>query len=813
MDTPKNDKTPFIHGGQLSKVLIQIRMDIITSLKSSEDWASVYPSMGPALIYLHNPLNDCLYNWSQVEWEEIKLGPALKDVLRETRDVIGDIVQVLDLSDEVSKNISKFVKNVSEILEKNFYKEFDLSRNLTSDITGVILDIENCLKNIDAAISEYKSFRDVMDIPRDMRFLMEDYEKTTKAAIPFIKRILDVKEQRIDALKELMGVLSDKTKIYPDLLQRCMNEHPQIHDDLSLTDQIGRRWKNLLLLSAEGAGSECPESECNHKCPLGKSKDSCRLPNEVIQIFCHLPQERKSSDGFIRLQEINNSRIIERADPENISLFETYWIPREAALEPAKGYSLKEIQKYKLYYCTHLFERVFYGGKGGGEEEKVFLPNIMFVPLKIFNAQVIGQIVIITPEKLPVRTCIEAIKVNYHRFQEAARNDFYSRLIYQSFAEMSGESFSTIICQCLPCILYFDGLILWEEGEIKLVGARVLYQALTSKEYEHYRLKLFKEYEARNKLGETLHIDKLDKISEEFANNGWREVCSDIIAEDSFNIFKGKKFCCLRIRLPIGGKRIGIAIYFDAEGDVMEVSAQEITSLIAGAFKFRESYEKYLLKKKEKEIQDHLTMEFFHGVKHPLQDLAALADCIENPDDAQKIEKIINKINDLAEEVVRIENFEAEEVEVDEIIKEVINEIVVPREIEIENNVHDNLPAGFVNRKALKGVIRELRDNAITAMLEVSGGRLILNAEADKRKIRIFVRNTTGDIPDYIRKHIFKKPGPVMSTKKTVRRKNVGYGLYNSHEKMLKSGGNLFLREKSSDSQGETFVIEIPCTR
>ena len=197
-----------------------------------------------------------------------------------------------------------------------------------------------------------------------------------------------------------------------------------------------------------------------------------------------------------------------------------------------------------------------------------------------------------------------------------------------------------------------------------------------------------------------------------------------------------------------------------------------------------------------------------HELRNPLAVIANSIYLLKNslPESGSNIKDYINMIeeethnasriiNDLLD-YSRIQPTVKEQTRLPDIIFDMLDEIPLPNNIHISNNVADDIPSIIANPQQVRQILYNLFTNAIEAMPD--GGELSLNAKVRKNTLSISISDTGVGIPAKNIKQIFK---PLFTTKP----RGIGLGLAITAK--LADLNNIQIKVKSKVGQGTAFTL------
>jgi len=210
-----------------------------------------------------------------------------------------------------------------------------------------------------------------------------------------------------------------------------------------------------------------------------------------------------------------------------------------------------------------------------------------------------------------------------------------------------------------------------------------------------------------------------------------------------------------------------------------------------------------------------------HDLRNPLQTVTgeaylAKGELAELPDSEAKV-NLQESINTIAEQIgymdkivsdlqdfVRPIRPDKKPVNLGKLLSAIIADVKIPRNIDVETRINQNLPETSVDAQLLKRVFINLVTNAVQAMPH--GGSLTVTTQREKTangagKIFIHVKDTGEGIPDEAKPRIFR---PLFTTKS----KGQGFGLAVCKRVMEAHGGTITF--KSQVGKGSKFTVELP---
>ncbi len=141
----------------------------------------------------------------------------------------------------------------------------------------------------------------------------------------------------------------------------------------------------------------------------------------------------------------------------------------------------------------------------------------------------------------------------------------------------------------------------------------------------------------------------------------------------------------------------------------------------------------------------------------------------------------------------------SEEVDINQVVRKVVEATTPPENVEISTTLAGNLPPAIVDEGQIEQVLSNLITNAIQAML--SGGRLSLSTDQAGSFIEVRVADEGVGIPEENLDKVFE---PLFTTKA----KGVGLGLSLAKRLVERQGGTI--QVESQVGKGTTFTVKLP---
>ena len=159
----------------------------------------------------------------------------------------------------------------------------------------------------------------------------------------------------------------------------------------------------------------------------------------------------------------------------------------------------------------------------------------------------------------------------------------------------------------------------------------------------------------------------------------------------------------------------------------------------------------------------------------------------------------VNKIVEDLQDYARPLTPNNEEIDLEQIVKDVLSEVKTPQNIETEISIEEFNPKLKLDSVYMRRILTNLLNNAIQAMPE--GGKITIKTKKEEEKAIISIEDTGVGIPEETKNYIFT---PLFTTKS----KGQGFGL--AVAKRLIEGLNGSITFESEKGKGTKFIIEYP---
>lgn len=544
--------------GHLQEVIDRLREQIVKNI--SANLPKGYLALGPALMFIEDPLTRCLYNWSDVKWEELKLGALVKELLRDIYDVTRFIetIKQRELPD-ISSDFAEIKEKSKLLLEKEADMSFD-NYPLFKDRFDHNDEFEKFTFDVQKTFSLIPS-TDLGNFLKYNTVRKFDFLSLGK----FLGDIHRIGKGRYFALLKLKDIISaydaNKLKLIGEFIERHPRYRLKGHED------IVTKWFDFV----ERIKNFPPD---DYDLEIS-SYD--RLMRDAIEIFCFLPQESYSSDALLKLKQINSDQNMSRADRFNIRLTDLAYHPIKAA------YDIESMKSFKLYFLTHFFERLFYGNFDSNFT-KSEIKNIVFLPIKFLDAQVIGQIVLISSEPIDYKLIVDSVETFLPSIKEAAKIDFETDMFLSAITDAKSQGPKALldetvyIAECLGKIVTYRGLAVLKYDKVWTVSRITERESLRRHGINHTILRLSDVTARRqNKYAEfLLWFGGIAKQTQEGAKGAFMTLDSHDATQlrNVFEDIKIKSYYILVVNTD--WNRIGIVIGFEETADLARLSGEDL---------------------------------------------------------------------------------------------------------------------------------------------------------------------------------------------------------------------------------------------
>ncbi len=630
----------------------ETREDISKAILKQSSLPPTYPSLGPVMFFLADSATGCIHNWSGTTWKELKLGWMLREIFSPLDDIISEtryeiIELILNNSNKEKANaIFKLQKETDEIKSELFFNNFyDTNKNeisITALKSKLVLDIaddeikdlidtlnmiynlhpqlkiikENYARKFDRFwdedeinkicqfINQTKELLETSLFPR-LVYVVNKYLKNSGIEFPLtridekrtfklVEKLNAITQGRLEAFTEFEELIKndngeDFSICQEDNCNNCNSmpqlcryifEHPRVQRDKDLKANVQRDWNSYLqsVLGPKEKNRNIVEIE--------------RKTERLVRLFAYFPQEIRSSNIFNKLQRRLKKELKLRKDYEIIEL-------NDLSLLKELSYDNTETSSYKLYNYTHKLERLYYGGTVNKDNNYVKVDNAFIIPIRIFDAQIKGQLVILSPDKISKTDCFNAINRHYNEIKEAAKLDFYASIFEEiSSNDFVNNSFAYVLSFNLPKILMLEGVITWDGKKFVNIAVKEKDDAISANSYSHLSLRFKKINEIET--SDRITFEDIDKIynyiqdkkawdyrSEDF-NYHTEVIPSD--SESPFDIFldgeRVKSALIIEFN-PKSPEPLILLLFFCESAEQIQISAEDIVDTIYYSFIFQ----------------------------------------------------------------------------------------------------------------------------------------------------------------------------------------------------------------------------------
>ncbi|MHB8132279.1 MAG: hypothetical protein ACYDEX_25275, partial [Mobilitalea sp.] len=272
--------------------------------------------------------------------------------------------------------------------------------------------------------------------------------------------------------------------------------------------------------------------------------------------------------------------------PENPGRFNLCYYPRGGA-----RYNITKLKGYLLYYLTHHFERLFYSAQISSKTISI-IKNVLFLPIKFIDAQVKGQIVVISHAPINRSLVINSVEAFIPYVKEAARNDFETAILSAATTDSKANPKAEIdkqeyLFRYLRKILTYRHLAMFSCVDHRWILRRLTIKNNTDK-YGKQKHELIGNVSVTSEEQEN-YSDFVEwfrqMVSGSDGNNGFRKTfplgkkikpLSDI-----FHDVRMKSGHISIVKTPWSD--IGVVLFFEETEDILRLSEEEIYMLITRA--------------------------------------------------------------------------------------------------------------------------------------------------------------------------------------------------------------------------------------
>ena len=294
---------------------------------------------------------------------------------------------------------------------------------------------------------------------------------------------------------------------------------------------------------------------------------------------------------------------------------------------------------------------------------------------------------------------------------------------------------------------------------------------------------------------------------------------------DRISGFKTKSILCVPMR-NVNGQTIGVLEAINRP-DNTSFSTQDISLLsefaeqaaIAlenarlheeRASELREIKET-LVRQNKLAVMGQLTGDICHELRNPIATINSAAYFLkkylaESDEETKQYLAIVDSSINIAEKIVKdlldfakVKPLEQQKIHLSELLANVLERLIVPDEVKIEQNIPFDLPQIFVDTMQLGQVFTNIIINAIEAMPR--GGTLTIWAESKEQNVCVSFTDTGCGIPEESLAKIFE---PLFTTKV----QGTGFGLTVAKNLIEVNYGTISVESKVG--KGTTFTITLP---
>lgn len=284
---------------------------------------------------------------------------------------------------------------------------------------------------------------------------------------------------------------------------------------------------------------------------------------------------------------------------------------------------------------------------------------------------------------------------------------------------------------------------------------------------------------------------------------------------------KGEKTTYISARnIPIQRNELMVSVVWDtthrkkAEDAIRELNASLEKRVEQRTHELKEAQEKLLLQERLA-VLGQLAGSVSHELRNPLgvisNSIYVLTSLLKDADqktkdylqmiseETRRSEKIISDMLDFAK--ARIPD--ARGIQIEEIIRNVIDSSNIPGNIEAIINLDKEIPMAYADPLQITQILRNLAVNASQAM--PNGGKLIISASPLRREKKDFIRLKVKDTGEGMTGEVL---GKIFEPLFTTKARGIGLGLPLSKSLIEANGG--WIEAESVPGQGSTFTLFIP---
>lgn len=476
----------------LHKTFEATRKDISSAILMQSSFPPTYPSLGPVMFFLADSTTGCIHNWSGTAWHELKLGWELEEVIWSALHIVTATEKALEqevarlervASQRIGQAVDSKSSNVDQkvLSEKSFRRLLEVIPDLVASMRDVkdnmVTDFDRywekerihqiCDKVEEVALKLEDFFRELDKLKGVDTTILQRYGMELPRArldidriVKLLEKLIRITKGRHEALKSFENMLGIEQTFKVCVLGNCGNcsprpalcryiySHPRLRGNKDEKEAVERKWNRYLYDLMQHSRRELGEEE---------------RTGLLVELFAFFPQEIPSSTIFDDLQRRMKKELSLRKDFEIVHLTDLSILKK---LEYHPDY----FGHFKLYRFTQALETLFYGGLRR-KKHPIEIENAFVVPISFFDSQVIGQLVILSPDKISKSDCLNAVEKHYPEIQQAAKLDFYAGILEGiSSDDRDFSGFASVLSRNLTKLLMLTGLIVWEGRNLIAIG-------------------------------------------------------------------------------------------------------------------------------------------------------------------------------------------------------------------------------------------------------------------------------------------------------------------------------------------------------
>lgn len=429
-------------GSPLRELCEDLRLRLLSIISPESPVGA--PVFGPVLIFLEDPRQGVLRPATKVEWDELRLESVLNDLLATALSRLTSLRNAL--ADPANAQASEaFAEKYRDVTKSHGGKVLS---EAVSAVVGAWEAVNNLLSATDAASASgiTHSVDDVLR-PEAVESLSRSLEAATNLVDPLFKALSGISSAHATVLGAPGGSrwqsigLGQRIRFLASTTSKRFQAWLDLRQVVdSLTDKQIGEYDDVVdadnPLVTEGFEGRCLLRDFKAM-PAGTT--SAVAFRSAIRLFQVGPQEVGSSLGYMMLHFRHVSEQLKGEELRDFDLSALAFRPGRR--QSKHGYSDELVKESPLYRVTHRLERLFYGGMANKKgEQPSTIENIVFVPIRYFDGQVIGQVVVIPPfQGLNLRLVLDACGRFLAEIGPAVQGEFVRMIQLQMRTRLFGH--------------------------------------------------------------------------------------------------------------------------------------------------------------------------------------------------------------------------------------------------------------------------------------------------------------------------------------------------------------------------------------